>query len=84
MKKRKRKNKREYSKIWVAVILTASLIDLNILIILDRMENLGIAIVTEVFAIFGGYMLKAYLGKKNEESNKMVYDLAKELEEEEL
>lgn len=51
--------------------MTVSLIDLNILILLDRMESLGIAIVTEVFAVFGGYMLKAYLGKKNEEENKL-------------
>lgn len=83
MAKRKKKTKKEFSKTWIAVIMTAFLVDLNLLIVLNRMENLAIALVGSGIMIFGGYMCKAYYGKRNEEENKMVYDLAKEIEEDE-
>lgn len=69
-KKRKKKTVKEFSKIWVTIILVVTLFDLNVLIILDRMETLAVTMVTEVAAVFGGYMIKAYLGKKNEEALK--------------
>lgn len=77
-RRRKRKSKSEFSKRWVAVIMTASLIDLNILIFMDRMENLAIAIVTEIIAVSLGYFAKAYLGKRNEETNRIIEEYNKE------
>lgn len=72
LKKRKSKGKKEFSKVWISVILIISIIDINLLIFLDRMETLAVAIVTEVIGLFGGYMIKAYLGKRNEEANKLL------------
>lgn len=71
-KKKKRKTKIEYSKKWVAIILIVTLIDINLCIILDRMETLAVALITEIVAVFGGYMVKAFLGKKAEEENKLI------------
>ena len=82
-KKRRRKNKTEYSKRWVAIIMIVTLLDINLCIILDRMESLAIALATEVVAVFGGYMVKAYLGKRNEEKNKLLDDVAMRINEEE-
>ena len=70
MKKRKAKTVKEFSKIWVCILLTVMLIDFQILIFM-RLETLAVAVVTEIFGVFGGYMIKAYLGKRNEEANKL-------------
>ena len=70
MKKRRRRTVREFSKIWVCILLTVLLVDFQILIFMNQ-ETLAIAVVTEIFGVFGGYMIKAYLGKRNEEENKL-------------
>lgn len=70
-KRRRKKTVREFSKIWVCIILTVLLIDFQILIFMNQ-ETLAVAVVTEIFGVFGGYMIKAYLGKRNEEENKLI------------
>ena len=70
MKKRRKRTVREFSKIWVCILLTVLLVDFQILIFMNQ-ETLAIAVVTEIFGVFGGYMIKAYLGKRNEEENKL-------------
>ena len=70
-KRRRQKTVREFSKIWVCIILTVLLIDFQILIFMNQ-ETLAVAVVTEIFGVFGGYMIKAYLGKRNEEENKLI------------
>ena len=73
MKKRRRRRRRtvrEFSKIWVCILLAVLLVDFQILIFMNQ-ETLAIAVVTEIFGVFGGYMIKAYLGKRNEEENKL-------------
>lgn len=52
--------------------MVVTLVDINLCILLDRMETLAIALATEIVAVFGGYMVKAFLGKKVEEENKLI------------
>lgn len=77
-KSTKRKLKRmEYSKRMTTVILTVALIDIQLTYVLAFMgreiaETLSITLVTEVVAVFGGYLIKAFFGKKEEEKNKLI------------
>lgn len=73
---KKRKSKIEFSKRWTSVILATALVDIQltyILAFLDRQlaETLSVALVTEVIGVVGIYSAKAYLGKRNEEANKL-------------
>ena len=70
-RRRRRRTVREFSKIWVCILLAVLLIDFQILIFMNQ-ETLAVAVVTEIFGVFGGYMIKAYLGKRNEEENKLI------------
>ena len=85
-----KKKVRQYTKKWVDIILTVSLIDVQFCFILaflgkDQIaETLGIAIITEIVAIGLGYMLKAFFEtnaqKKNEiemERIKRTYEVNK-------
>lgn len=85
-----KKKVRQYTKKWVDIILTVSLIDVQFCFILaflgkDQIaETLGIAIITEIVAIGLGYMLKAFFEtnaqKKNEiemERIKRIYEVNK-------
>lgn len=85
-----KKKVRQYTKKWVDIILTVSLIDVQFCFVLaflgkDQIaETLGIAIITEIVAIGLGYMLKAFFEtnaqKKNEiemERIKRTYEVNK-------
>ena len=85
-----KKKVRQYTKKWVDIILTVSLIDVQLCFVLaflgkDQIaETLGIAIITEIVAIGLGYMLKAFFEtnaqKKNEiemERIKRTYEVNK-------
>ena len=85
-----KKKVRQYTKKWVDIILTVSLIDVQFCFVLAFLgkeqiaETLGIAIITEIVAIGLGYMLKAFFEtnaqKKNEiemERIKRTYEVNK-------
>lgn len=89
-----RKKVKQYTKKWVDIILTVSLIDVQFCFVLaflgkDQIaETLGIAIITEIVAIGLGYMLKAFFEtnaqKKNEiemERIKRTYEVTKPIVE---
>ena len=74
--KKKRCNKAEFSKKIALAILVVALVDIQITYILaflgkEIAETLAVTLVTEVVAVFGIYCIKAYLGKRNEEANKL-------------
>lgn len=80
VKKIKKKAKTTFSKFWTEIILTISLIDIQIcflLCFLDKIqvaENLATAIVTQVVGVFFVYSTKAYFETKEEENMKYKRD----------
>lgn len=83
MKAKKTQSIQEFSKFWVSVILTVLLIDFQFLIFMHN-DTLAAIVVTDVFGVFGGYMVKAYLGKRNEEKNNLDLELEKMKQEKEF
>lgn len=70
--KRIKLSKVEFSKRMTVLNNVAMLVALFIIILFRvELQNLAIAIVTEMISVTSGYFVKAYLGKKNEESNKL-------------
>ena len=80
-----KKSIRTFTKKWVDIILTISLIDVQLVFILaffgkeQIAENLGMCIVTEVVAIAIGYFIKAFMesysvGKHEEEMERIKRD----------
>lgn len=75
--KGKRKTKQTYSKRVTSIILGVALFDIQLTYVLaflgmtDTAETLSITLVTEVIGVFAVYSVKAYLGKRNEEANKL-------------
>ena len=75
--KRRRKTKQTYSKRVTSIILGVALFDIQLTYVLaflgmtDTAETLSITLVTEVIGVFAVYSVKAYLGKRNEEENKL-------------
>lgn len=76
-KKKRKKNKIEYSKRATSIILGVALFDIQLTYVLafvgmaEVAETLSVALVTEVIGVFSGYLIRAYLGKRNEEANKL-------------
>lgn len=76
--KKKKLTKKEYSKKATTIILAFAIIDVQLSYILafigmaEIAETLSVAMVTEIIGVFGGYLIKAYLGKKNEEKNRIL------------
>lgn len=69
-----------FTKIWVSIILGISLLDVQLTYILawfekNTSETLAVAIVTEIIAVGLGYGIKSFLGKKEEESNKLLKEM---------
>lgn len=61
-----KKQKMTYFKRLTAIILTVSLIDLQICIF-KELETLAIAFITNIIAVAFIYSIKAFLGKREEE-----------------
>lgn len=81
MKKlRKKLSKVQFSKKCIVIIMIIVAIDVNLCIILDRMESLAVALATTLPVSFLAYCGRAYFGKKEEEANKLTKYLA-ELEQ---
>lgn len=71
------KERMTFTKFWVSVILAISLIDVQLTFVLawfdkDTVVTLAVAIVTEIIAVGLGYGVKSFLGKKEEEDNKII------------
>ena len=79
----KKIRKRQYTKKWVDIILTVSLIDVQMCFVLaflgkDQIaETLGIAIITEIVAIGLGYMLKAFFETNSQKKNELEMERIK-------
>lgn len=84
-KKKKRTSCRTFTKKWVDIILTVSLIDIQLVFILAYLdkcqiaETLGIAIVTEVIGVMSGYLVKSFfesysIGKNDLEMERMKHE----------
>lgn len=85
----KRLTKLTFTKMWVNRILWVCLIDMQlpfVLAFLDKTEiaeALAIAIVTEIVALFSGYMAKSYWetkAEKKQEFDYHVFDIAQNIE----
>ena len=78
-----KKKVRQYTKKWVDIILTVSLIDVQFCFVLaflgkDQIaETLGIAIITEIVAIGLGYMLKAFFETNSQKKNELEMERIK-------
>ena len=78
-----KKKVRQYTKKWVDIILTVSLIDVQMCFVLaflgkDQIaETLGIAIITEIVAIGLGYMLKAFFETNSQKKNELEMERIK-------
>lgn len=78
-----KKKIRQYTKVWVNIILTVSLIDIQlcfVLAFLDKTqiaETLGVAILTEVVAIALGYMIKAFFETSSQKKNELEMERIK-------
>lgn len=78
-----KKKVRQYTKKWVDIILTVSLLDVQFCFVLaflgkDQIaETLGIAIITEIVAIGLGYMLKAYFETNSQKRNEIEMERIK-------
>lgn len=78
-----KKKVRQYTKKWVDIILTVSLIDVQFCFILaflgkDQIaETLGITIITEIVAIGLGYMLKAFFETNAQKKNELEMERIK-------
>lgn len=78
-----KKKVRQYTKKWVDIILTVSLIDVQLCFVLaflgkDQIaETLGIAIITEIVAIGLGYMLKAYFETNSQKKTELEMERIK-------
>lgn len=76
-KKKRRKNKTQFSKRATSIILGVALFDIQLTYVLafmgytDIAETLSVALVTEVIAVLGEYIARAHFGKKAEEENKL-------------
>lgn len=71
------KERMTFTKLWVSIILGISLIDVQLTFVLawfekDTVVTLAVAIVTEIIAVGLGYGIKSFLGKKEEENNKLI------------
>lgn len=81
--KKDKKKVRQYTKKWVDIILTVSLIDVQFCFVLaflgkDQIaETLGIAIITEIVAIGLGYMLKAFFETNSQKKNELEMERIK-------
>ena len=74
------KTRMTFTKIWVSIILGISLFDVQLTYVLawfekDTSETLAVAIVTEIIAVGLGYGIKSFLGKKEEENNKLLKEM---------
>lgn len=79
MARRKKKKKWEVSKIIAVVLLTISVIDLQLSYILafqgkEMGETLSVAIVSEIVAVTITYFIKSFKSKSNEENLKYRRD----------
>ena len=78
-----KKKVRQYTKKWVDIILTVSLIDVQFCFVLAFLgkeqiaETLGIAIITEIVAIGLGYMLKAFFETNSQKKNELEMERIK-------
>jgi len=76
MKKRKRKTKVDFSKKMIIVLTVYNVMMTVWAFILysigmDVPEAIVIALISGLFGEFSGYLTRAYLGKRNEEANKL-------------
>ena len=76
-----KKKELTFTKKWMNIIMTVTLIDLQIpfvLAFLDKMqiaETLGGLLVTEIIGVFLVYCVKSFFGKREEENMKLKQQL---------
>lgn len=86
-RRKKRKTKRQYTKVAVTLILIVALIDLQLPYILaflgreNTLEDLSKTIVIEIIGVFFVYCAKSFFETKEEKKNERTKEYEKEIDE---